>query len=150
MSSGTRWEFAVPLRSLRSLVAGRTPVTASRTASVLAAALTMKRHNVGALLVVEGVRLIGIFTERDALFRVLAPGLDPAATALGDVMTRQPQTIHPDEPFLRALRIMHEGRFRHLPVVEYDRPLGMVSVRDALDDDLYALRIDLAQHGSTE
>ena len=140
----------MPIRSLRSLVAGRTPVTASGTASVLAAALTMKRHNIGALMVVEGVRLIGIFTERDALFRVLAPGLDPSATALGDVMTRQPQTIHPDEPFLRALRIMHEGRFRHLPVVEYDRPLGMVSVRDALDEDLYALRIDLAQHGATE
>jgi CBS domain-containing protein len=65
-------------------------------------------------------------------------------------MTRAPQTIHPDEPFLRALRMMHEGKFRHLPVVEYDRPLGMVSVRDALDEDLYELRIDLAQRESTE
>ena len=60
-------------------------------------------------------------------------------------MTPQPQTIHPDEPFLHALRIMHKSRFRHLPVVEFDRPLGMVSVRDALDEDLYALRADLNQ-----
>ena len=60
-------------------------------------------------------------------------------------MTSQPQTIHPDEPFLHALRVMHKGRFRHLPVVEFDRPLGMVSVRDALDDDLYELHNALEQ-----
>jgi CBS domain-containing protein len=145
-----RTEHLVAIRSIRTLIAGRTPITAVKTASVLAAAKTMKQHNVGALLVLDGTRLIGIFTERDALFRVLAAGLDPGATRLGDVMTRAPQTIHPDEPFLRALRMMHEGKFRHLPVVEYDRPLGMVSVRDALDEDLYELRIDLAQRESTE
>ena len=51
-------------------------------------------------------------------------------------MTAQPSTIHPDAPFLEALRTMYRGRFRHLPVVEFDRPLGMVSVRDTLADDL--------------
>ena len=140
----------MPIRSLRSLVAERPPIVAPSITTVVDAARLMKRHNVGALLVVDHARLIGIFTERDALFRVLAEGRDPAATRLNDVMTRQPQTIHPDEPFLRALRVMHEGKFRHLPVVEYDRPLGMVSVRDALDEDLYDLRIDLAQRASTE
>jgi CBS domain-containing protein len=140
----------VAIRSIRTIVAGQTPITAVKTSSVLAAARVMKQHNIGAILVLDGTRLIGIFTERDALFRVLAAGLDPSATRLADVMTRQPQTIHPDEPFLRALRTMHEGKFRHLPVVEYDRPLGMVSVRDALDEDLYDLRIDLAQRESTE
>jgi CBS domain-containing protein len=140
----------VAIRSIRSIVAGQTPITVVRTSSVLIAARLMKEHNVGAVLVLDGTRLIGIFTERDALFRVLAAGLDPAATRVGDVMTRQPQTIHPDEPFVRALRIMHEGKFRHLPVVEYERPLGMVSVRDALDGDLYDLRIDLAQREATE
>jgi CBS domain-containing protein len=135
----------MPIRSIRSIIAGQTPATAVRTATVHDAARQMKRQNIGSLLVVDGTRLIGIFTERDALFRVIAGGRDPATTTLGDVMTPQPQTIHPDEPFLRALRIMHEGRFRHLPVVEFDRPLGLVSVRDALDEDLYDLRIDLAQ-----
>ena len=138
------------IRSIRGIVAGQTPITAGSMVSVVAAARLMKQHNIGAVMVLDGSRLSGIFTERDALFRVLAGGLDPVATRLGDVMTRQPQTIHPDEPFVRALRIMHEGKFRHLPVVEYDRPLGMVSVRDALDDDLYDLRIDLAQRESTE
>jgi len=135
----------MPIRSLRSLVEGQTPVTASRTVTVADAARMMKQHNIGALLVVDGQRLCGIFTERDALFRVVAEGRDPVATQLGQVMTPQPQTIHPDKPFLHALRIMHVGRFRHLPVVEDGRPLGMVSSRDALDDDLYELRTHLAQ-----
>ena len=133
------------MRSLRSIVAGRPPVTVSRDATVVEAARQMKQRNVGSVLVLDAGRLAGIFTERDALFRLLAEGRDPHATRLADVMTTQPQTIHPDEPFVRALRMMHEGKFRHLPVVEFDRPLGVVSVRDALDEDLYELRIDLEQ-----
>jgi len=135
----------MPIRSLRSIIAGQTPVTAVKTETVLNASRQMKARNIGSLLVVDGTRLIGIFTERDALFRVVAGDRNPATTTLADVMTPQPQTIHPDEPFLRALRIMHEGKFRHLPVVEFDRPLGLVSVRDALDEDLYELRLDLEQ-----
>ena len=135
----------MPIRSLRSIVEGQTPITAAKTATVLEAARLMKQHNIGALLVVDGTRLIGIFTERDALFRVLAVSRDPQTTRLSEVMTPQPQTIHPDEPFLAALRMMHEFKFRHVPVEFHDRPLGMVSARDALDDDLYELRVDLAQ-----
>ncbi len=138
------------IRSIRSIVAGQTPISAAKTTTVVDAARLMKQQNIGALLVLDSSRLIGIFTERDALFRVLAAGRDPNATQLGDVMTAQPQTIGPDEPFLHALRIMHESKFRHMPVVEFGRPLGMVSVRDALDDDLYALRVDLAQRQETE
>jgi CBS domain-containing protein len=135
----------MPIRSLRSIVAKQAPVTAPKSVTALEAARIMKQHNVGALLVVDGTRLVGIFTERDALFRVLAEGRNPQTTRLAEVMTAQPQTIHADEPFVNALRIMHKGRFRHLPVVEFDRPLGMVSVRDALDDDLYALHAALEQ-----
>ena len=62
-------------------------------------------------------------------------------------MTPQPQTIHPDEPFVNALRVMHKRGFRHLPVVEHGRPLGVVSARDALDDDLYELRVELETRG---
>lgn len=133
----------MPIRSLRSLVNSQTPITAAQTTTVRDAAQTMKRHNVGALLVVDGSQLCGIFTERDALFRVVAANRDPSTTHLSDVMTPQPQTIHPDAPFLDALRMMHRGKFRHMPVVEFGRPLGMVSVRDALDDDFYELRTDL-------
>ena len=107
----------------------------------------MKEKGKGALLVVEASRLSGIFTERDALFRVIAAGRDPATTLLADVMTPQPQTMHPDEPFVKALRVMHKRGFRHLPVVEHGRPLGVVSARDALDDDLYELRVELETAG---
>jgi CBS domain-containing protein len=133
------------MRSLRSIVAGRPSVTVSRDATVVDAARHMKQRNVGSVLVLDDGRLAGIFTERDALFRVLAAARDPATTTLGEVMTPQPHTMHPDEPFVRALRVMHEGKFRHLPVVEFGRPLGVVSVRDALDDDLVELRWDLEQ-----
>lgn len=135
------------LRSLRSIVAKQPPATAEKTVTVLDAALLMKREGKGALLVVDGSRLIGIFTERDALFRVIAARRDPVTTRLGDVMTPQPQTMHPDEPFVKALRLMHRHGFRHLPVVEHGRPLGVVSARDALDEDLDELRVDLVQRG---
>ena len=125
----------------RSLLA-TTPGT-----SVTRAAKLMATRGVGAILIREGERLLGIFTERDALFRLLAEGRDPHTTRLAEVMTAQPQTIHPDEPFVRALRMMHEGKFRHLPVVEFERPVGVVSVRDALDEDLYELRVELEQRG---
>jgi len=133
------------LRSLRSIVAGQPPAIAEKSATVFEAAVLMKQQGKGALLVVEGARLIGIFTERDALFRVIAAGREPATTTLADVMTPHPQTMHPDEPFVKALRVMHKRGFRHLPVVEHGRPLGVVSARDALDDDLYELRTNLDQ-----
>ena len=135
------------LRSLRSIISEQPPATAEKTATVLEAAILMKEKGKGALLVCDGTRLTGIFTERDALFRVIAAGRDAATTTLADVMTPQPMTMHPDEPFIKALRLMHKRGFRHLPVVENGRPLGVVSARDALDDDLYELRVDLAQRG---
>ena len=141
----------MPQRPIRSVIAKQKVLTATAEITVTAAARLMKKKSVGAVMVVkDNGRLAGIFTERDALFRVLAEGRDPKTTRLSDVMTAQPQTIGPEEPFLHALRIMHEGNFRHLPVVEFGRPLGMVSVRDALDDDLYALRVDLAQRQEME
>ena len=131
----------MPIRSLRSIVAGQEkPLILPSTASVSEAARRMRERNVGAAMVVDGTVLVGIFTERDALFRVLALARDPQQTPVAEVLTRNPQTIHPDKPFDEALRMMHEGRFRNVPVVEDGRPLGMVSVRDALDRDLLELR----------
>lgn len=135
------------LRSLRSIVSGQPPAMAEKSATVLEAALLMKEQGKGALLVVDGTHLIGIFTERDALLRVIAARRDPASTKLADVMTAHPQTMAPDEPFLKALRLMHSRGYRHVPVVEHGRPVGVVSARDALDDDMYELRVDMAQRG---
>jgi CBS domain-containing protein len=125
----------MPIRSLRTIAARRPPTVFPVETLVSEVAQTLRARQVGAGMIVDGTRLVGIFTERDALFRVLAEGLDPRRTRVGDVMTRDPQTIHPDRPFVDALRIMHDGRFRHVPIVEHGRPIGMVSVREALHTD---------------
>lgn len=121
---------------IKSVIEPRKLVVAAPRATVAEAARLMKEGKVGAVLVVEGGRLVGIFTERDALFRVIACGLDPAATALSEVMTREPKTVTPDETFGYALLLMYENGFRHAPVVENGRPVGVVSARHALDPDL--------------
>ena len=122
-------------RTVRQIIEGHEPVTAPADTTVQEAARLMKEHNIGALMVVEGDQLAGVFTERDALFRVLAGGLD-ASTQLSSVMTSSPTTIAPDSPFTAALHVMHEGHFRHLPVVEEGRVIGVISVRDALGPEL--------------
>ena len=127
----------MPQRPVRSILR-QTPVTAHADTTVAEAARLMKEQRVGALLVLEGERLAGIFTERDALFRVVAEGRDPGATHLRDVMTLNPRTIGPDRPFGHALHLMHEGGFRHVPVVDGGRALGVVSARDALGPELEA------------
>jgi CBS domain-containing protein len=126
----------MPQRSVRSIIATQVPVSASGELTVERAARLMKDQRVGALLVVEQGRLAGIFTERDAVFRVIAEKRDPAQTPLKDVMTASPRTVSPDSPFGHALHLMYEGGFRHVPVVDGGRPVGMVSARDALGPEL--------------
>jgi CBS domain-containing protein len=130
-------------RPVRSIIEDQPPVTATADMTVAAASRLMKHKRVGAILVVEEGRLAGIFTERDALFRVIAEGRSPEMTTLAEVMTENPRTIAPDRPFGHALHLMYEGEFRHVPVVENGRPLGMVSARDALGPDLKEFISDL-------
>ena len=75
----------------------------------------------------------------------IAESRDPAKTKLGEVMTENPRTIAPDRPFGHALHLMHEGEFRHVPVVENGRAVGIVSARDALGPDLRQFISDLDQ-----
>jgi len=100
------------------------------------AAKQMAKSQVGAVLIVDDGNLIGIFTERDAVFRVIAQDRDLRATRLGDVMTRDPMTVDPDKSFGYALLLMHEKGFRHVPVVDKGKLVGIVSARNALDPDL--------------
>jgi CBS domain-containing protein len=100
------------------------------------AAKLMADKNVGAVMVVEGDHLVGIFTERDIVFRVVAQGLDARKTRLADVMTPAPDTVEPDKPFGYALLRMHERGFRHLPVIRDSKLVGIVSSRSAMDPEL--------------
>jgi CBS domain-containing protein len=126
----------MPHRSVRMIVQQQRPLVTSPRATVDEAARMMKKSKTSAMMVVDGERLVGIFTERDALFRVLATGKDPHATRLSSVMTRNPKTVDPDKPFGYALFLMYEGGFHHVPVVENGRPIGLVSARDALGPEL--------------
>lgn len=125
-------------RSIRTLIADKESITCGESMPIAEAARVMKRNRIGAIMVVESDMLIGIFTERDALFRVLAEDRDVNATKVSDVMTRNPLSIHPDRQFSDALKIMHTGRFRHVPVVENGRAVGMVSASDAMGPELEA------------
>jgi CBS domain-containing protein len=121
---------------IRSIMEPRKLVTAPPQATVREASQLMAKHRVGAVLVVDEGKLVGIFSERDAVFRVVARGRDPQATRLAEVMTSKPKTIGPNKSFGHAMTIMHENGFRHLPVVENGKPIGIVSARSALDPDL--------------
>jgi len=111
-------------------------LTAAPDTTVSKAAKLMANKNVGAVMVVENEHLVGIFTERDAVFRVMAQGLDAQTTRISEVMTSGPQTVDPDKSFGYALLMMHENGFRHVPVIENGKPVGIVSSRNALDPDM--------------
>lgn len=126
----------MPHRAVKTIIEGQELVTSPGNATVANVARLMKQAEVGAVMVVEDGKLVGIFTERDALFRIVAEGLDPQRTRLADVMTRDPRTIEGHQAFPEALHIMHTGGFRHVPVVERGEPIGMLSARDALGPEL--------------
>jgi CBS domain-containing protein len=90
----------------------------------------MVSRDVGAVLVLEGERLVGILTERDVL-RAVAGGID-TDTVVADWMTRDPETMEPDEPIRQAAVLMIHGGFRHLPIVQGDDVVGMLSIRDLM------------------
>lgn len=118
-------------RHVADIVHDQDPVTLPPTATVLEASARMRDRKVGAVLVTtEGRRLAGIFTGRDACCRVLADGLDPAATVLDSVMTADPVTLAPGASVIDALRLMQRGGFRHIPVVDGGMVAGVVSRGD--------------------
>lgn len=138
----------MPSRKISEVVNGQTMVTADKTLSVLGACQKMAAARVGAIMVMEQDKLIGLFTERDVLVRVVASGIDPAKTALADVMTANLQTITPDQPLGHAMHLMFDGGFRHVPVVDNGRPVGMISARDALGMEMVAFEEELEKRNS--
>ena len=121
---------------IRSVMKKKSVLKAPPDTTVSNAAKLMAKKNVGAVMVVDGEKLVGIFTERDAVFRVMAQGRDAKATRLSEVMTVEPQTVDPDKTFGFAMLIMQENGFRHVPVIENGKPIGIVSARNALDPEL--------------
>ena len=95
-----------------------------------------REHRIGAVLVTDGEsNLIGIFTGRDAVNRVLAAGKEGNHTKLAEVMTSNPITMSPNKTAIDALRLMWDGGFRHIPVVENRKLLGVISRGDFKADE---------------
>jgi CBS domain-containing protein len=124
--------------SLRSIVAGRETYFVSASDSVRQVASYMSERRIGAVAVLDGARVAGIVSERDIMSKVVAKGLDPAGTKVSAVMSRELFVAAPDDSYQDAARKMQQAGIRHLPVVEGDRLLGMVSQRDLLQVDLSA------------
>ena len=120
------------MRTFSALTLEHRPIVMNDTASVAEACDLMRDRGAGAVLVVKGEdgRLVGIFTGRDAVCRVLAQRRDPSTTALAAVMTPNPVTMSPDQTSTDALTLMSAGGFRHVPLVKKGRVLGVVSRGD--------------------
>ncbi len=118
-------------RPMQEIIIRRAPVTLHPEATVQQACAEMRDHRIGAVLVTDAAgRLLGIFTGRDAICRMLAEGRDPATTCLREVMTPNPETLGPRQRAIEALRLMRDSGFRHVPVVDGDQLLGIVSRGD--------------------
>ncbi len=136
----------MPHRLIREIIDRRPTPTASPSATVRDAAVTMREFHSSAVLVVEDGIVAGIVTERDLVFGILAAERDPLQTQVGAIMTRTVQTIGPDKPFGHALHLMYEGGFRHVPVVDREgRPLGLLAAHDAIDTDSVVLQQELVR-----
>lgn len=105
----------------------------------------MADKNVGALLVMDGEQVVGIFSERDYARKVVLQGRSSKETLVSEIMTSKLTTIHPDQTIEEAMELMTNKRVRHLPVIENDHLLGMISIGDVLREIIYVQLIAIRQ-----
>lgn len=124
------------MKTIGAVVQGREVFFLRAENSIRDAARYMTDRHVGAVAVLDGTRLAGILSERDIMGRVVAKGLDPDATRVGDVMTRDLVVSEAAESHEDGVRKMKQAGCRHLPVIEAGKLVGIVSLRDLLQVDL--------------
>jgi len=124
--------FQEPIRGLKRRA--ERPASVPRGASIGEATRAMRETRTGCVLVEDGGALVGILTERDILNKLVGTGYDPAATPVDGVMTRNPETLRPEDPIAFALQRMSVGGYRHIPLVdEQGHAVGVLSVKDVVD-----------------
>ena len=131
---------------LKGLIKDRPLISVEENTTVAAAARVMCDSCMGAILVINQDRLTGIFTERDMVQRVVAQNRDPQTTPISEVMTRSLVTASPDDHHILALRRMLTANCRHLPVVDGQKVVGMVSKRELLAVDVELLEEEIHRH----
>ena len=132
-------------RRIRDCIKRDQPLRGEAHETVHAAAVRMAEACCSSILICDGDRLCGIFTERDLLVRVVAAGLEPGSTKLAAVMTADPDTIEAAAPVIDAIRRMDECNYRHMPVLERGRLLGVISWRDLPYEDRAVTQPELEQ-----
>lgn len=121
-----------PMARIYDLIKDRQVFSVNVNQSVLEVVRYMVDKNIGAVPVLRDGELVGIFSERDLMKRVVAGGRSPGSTLVSEVMTPHPRTVSPDEPLESCMFMMREHNFRHLPVCEGRKCLGLISLRDLM------------------
>lgn len=124
------------MRSIRAILGERETIVVARSASIAEAARLMSAHHIGALPVLDNDRLVGIFTERDVLTRIVAAGRDPGTTLVGEVMSTELVVADLNESYEVCLARMQQAHVRHLVALQEGRLGGIVSLRDVLAADV--------------
>ena len=133
----------MPKRPVREIIERDRLVAVAPTATVEAAVAEMAGHRCGSVVVMEGDAVVGIFTERDLMLRVVHAGRDPATTPVAMVMTKTPDTIAADAPVADAIRAMDEFSYRYLPVLDGGRCIGVISTRHLPFRDIVEMSAEL-------
>jgi len=118
---------------LKTLIKSVEVVTLPPSATILEASKKMTEHLIGSILVVEGGSLVGIFTERDLLNRVVSPGLSPKDTLLSQVMSKNVRTVDLSESVEAVFNRMEQTKCRHIPVVDGQKLVGVLTMRNILE-----------------
>ena len=126
----------MPNRILRDVVREQRPVVVNPDVTVAEAAQLLEQAKDGAAVVTDGGKPVGIFTERDCLYRVAGAGKNPAEVTVGEVMTPKPCCVRAHRPFSDALYQMQHNGFRHLPVLEGNKIIGVVTHKHMFGSDL--------------
>lgn len=131
------------MKPISEIVRERPLYSVTRDQTVAETVRYMAEKNIGAVPVLNNNRLVGVFSERDVIKRVIARGLNPASLNVGDVMTTKIVIAESDEGYESCLKKMQQAHCRHLPVVQGDQLLGIVSLRDLLTIELDEKQRDL-------
>ena len=132
-------------KTLSDLVKTGKLVSLTMEATAAQAARKMLECQTGAVIVLANGALVGIVTERDINFRLVAIGRDPTNTSLADIMTRNPKTMPPETPMIEALNLMQKNGYRHVPVVEDGKVIAVVSLRDIFMEVRRSLEQDIQE-----